>query len=111
MKVHQEKIQAILDWRTHRNVIELRGFQGICTYYRRFVRGFSQLEAPLTDLKTRGVFEWTKDISEAFEFLKRVMSSFPILALLYFTQPFVLECEASNEGVGVVLTQIQSYLI
>jgi len=41
VKVHQEKIQVILDWPTPRNVIELRGLLGICTYYRRFVRGSS----------------------------------------------------------------------
>jgi len=50
VKVHQEKIQAILDWPTPRNVTELREFLGICRYYRRFVRGFSQLATPLTDL-------------------------------------------------------------
>ena len=58
VKVHQENIRAILDWPTPRNVTELRGFLGICTYYRRFVRGFSQLAAPLTDLLKKGDFEW-----------------------------------------------------
>ena len=46
VQVHQEKIQAILEWLTPKNVIELRSFLGLCTYYRRFVRGFSQLTAP-----------------------------------------------------------------
>jgi len=56
---HQEKIQAILDWPTPRNVMDLKGFLGICTYYRRFMRGFSQLATPLTDLTKKRDFEWT----------------------------------------------------
>ncbi|XP_059076371.1 uncharacterized mitochondrial protein AtMg00860-like [Cryptomeria japonica] len=50
VKVHQEKIQAMLDWPPSRNVSELRGFLGLCAYYRRFVKGYSQLAAPLTNL-------------------------------------------------------------
>ena len=49
VQVHQEKIQAILDWPTPKTLTELKGFLGICCYYRRFVKGFSQLCAPLTD--------------------------------------------------------------
>jgi hypothetical protein len=49
VQVHQEKIQAILDWPTPKTLTELRGFIGICSYYKRFVKGFSQLCAPLTD--------------------------------------------------------------
>eukprot|EP00253_Pinus_taeda_P004695 PITA_04695 len=99
-----EKIWAMLDWTTPRNVTELRGFLGICTYYRRFVRGFSYLAAPLTDLTKRGAFEWMQVVEEAFEHLKRVMRNYLVLALLDFTRPFVLECDASDEGVGVILT-------
>ena len=58
VQVHQEKIQAILDWPIPRNVIELRSFLGLCTYYRRFVKGFSPLTAPLTYLTKKGAFSW-----------------------------------------------------
>lgn len=50
VKVHQGKIQAILDWPTPRNITNLRAFLGLCGYYRRFVKGYSQLVAPLIDL-------------------------------------------------------------
>ena len=59
VKVHEEKIPAIRDWLEPRNVTELRGFVGICTYYRKFVKGFSQLSAPLTNLTKKGAFQWT----------------------------------------------------
>lgn len=60
VRVHEEKIRAIWDWPVPQNVTELRGFMGICTYYRKFVKDFSELAAPLTDL-TKGVFEWTDE--------------------------------------------------
>jgi hypothetical protein len=50
VQVHQEKIKAIMEWPTPKTLTELRGFLGMCTYYRKFVKGFSQLCAPLTDL-------------------------------------------------------------
>jgi hypothetical protein len=78
VKVHQEKIQTIFEWSTPRTVTDLRGFFRICSYYRCFVKGFSQLVAPLTNLAKKGAF--TK--------MKRVMSTFPVLTLPYFTHPF-----------------------
>jgi hypothetical protein len=54
--VHQENIRAILDWPTPKNLTEQKGFFGLYSYYRRFVRGFSQLRAPLIDLTKNDVF-------------------------------------------------------
>jgi hypothetical protein len=56
VQVHQKKIKAILDWPTPKNIIELKGFFGLCSYYRRFVKGFLQLRAPLTDLTKKGAY-------------------------------------------------------
>ena len=58
---------------------------GICTYYWKFFKGFSQLAAPLTDLTKKGAFGWTNVAQRAFDRLKEVMSSCPVLALLDFT--------------------------
>ena len=84
---------------------ELQGFVGICTYYPKFVKGFSQLAAPLTDLTKKGAFNWMDTAQRAFDRLKEVMSSCLVLALPDFTQPFVLECDASGEGINAVLMQ------
>jgi hypothetical protein len=61
VQVHQEKIQAIIDWPTPNTLSEFKGFLGICSYYRRFVKGFSQLCAPLTDLTKKGSFKWSNE--------------------------------------------------
>ena len=77
----------------------------MCSYYRRFVRGFSQLGAPLTDLTKKGAFQWIEESQRTFEKMKEVMSTCHVLALLDFSQSFVLECDASGVGIGAVLMQ------
>ena len=62
-----------------------------------------QLTPPLTDLTKKGAFSWGEGAHATFEKLKKVMSSCPVLAFPDFTQPFVLECDASGEGIGAVL--------
>ena len=105
VRVHEEKIRAIRDWPEPRNVTEFQGFIGICTYYRKFVKNFSQLAVPLIDLKNKGAFSWSDTSHQAFDRLKEVMSSCPVLSLPDFTQPFILECDALGEGIGAVLMQ------
>jgi len=73
-----------VDWPTPRSVTELQSFFGLSSYYRRFVRGFSQLGAPLTDLTKKGAFQWTEESQRTFEKMKEVMSTCPVLALLDF---------------------------
>ena len=97
VRVHEEKIRAIRDWPESRNVTKLWGFVGICTYYRKFVKSFSQLAAPLTNLTKE---EETDIAQRAFDRLKEVISSCPVLALPDFTQPFVLEWDRRSIDVG-----------
>jgi hypothetical protein len=102
---HYDKIQVIRDWPPPRNTTELKIFMGLCTYYRRYVKGFSQLTAPLTNLTKKGAFEWTDEAQGVFDRMKDIMSSCPVLDFSDFTQPFVLECDASGVGIGAVLMQ------
>jgi hypothetical protein len=105
VQAHQEKIRAILDWPMPKNVTELRSFFGLCSYYRQFVRGFSQLGAPLMDLTKNGDFLWTEESQKAFDHMKEVMGTCPVLALQDFTLPFVPECDVSDKGIEAVLMQ------
>ena len=105
VQVHQEKIQAILDWPTPKTLTELKGFLGKCCYYKRFVKGFSQLCAPLTDLTKKGAFKWSSEAQSTFEKMKKMMSTCPVMALQNFVQSFTIECDVSGEGIGVVLMQ------
>jgi hypothetical protein len=86
-----------------RNLTKLRSFFGMCNYYRWLVQVFSQLGALLTDLTKHGAFIWTKKSKESFKHMKEVMGTCPVLALPDFTLPFVLECDASSEGIGAIL--------
>eukprot|EP00253_Pinus_taeda_P004259 PITA_04259 len=62
-------------------------------------------KAPLMDLTKRGAFAWTNGAQSAFDRFKEVMSSCPASALPNFSQPFTVECDASEEGVGAILSQ------
>jgi hypothetical protein len=94
-----------MEWPTPKTLTKLRGFLGMCTYYRKFVKGFSQLCAPLTDLTKKGAFKWSEEAQFTFDKMKKVMSTCLVLALPDFSQPFTLECDASGEGIGAVLMQ------
>ena len=60
VQVHLKKIWEILYWPTSKTVTELKGFLGLCTYYKRYVSGFSQMTAPLTDITKKGAFSWSE---------------------------------------------------
>jgi hypothetical protein len=94
-----------LDWPTPKSLIEMRGLFGLCSYYRCFVKLFSQLGAPLTDITKKGAFRWSKEAKATCDRMKKVMSTFLVLSLLDFSQRIVLECDASRDGIGVVLMQ------
>lgn len=79
VQVHQEKIQAIVDWPPPKLLTDLRGFFGLCSYYRRFVKGFSQLSTPLTNLMKKGSFQWNEEAQLTFDKLKKAMSTCLVL--------------------------------
>lgn len=65
VKVDQQKIAAIQNWSTPTNLTQLRGFLGLCSYYRRFIRGFSAMAAPLAELTRKGAFVWDEEAQKA----------------------------------------------
>lgn len=98
MEADKEKIKAMVHWPQSKNVIELRGFLGLIRYYRRFVQGYGNLAAPLTQLLHKDAFEWNDETTSASEGLKQAMMIIPVLTSLDFSQPFVIETDASRFG-------------
>lgn len=99
------KVQAVLDWPPPKNLKQLRGFLGLTGYYRRFIKSYSTIALPLTNLLKRDAFHWDEAVGSTFDQLKQVVVTAPVLALPDFTQPFVLETDASSTSVGAVLSQ------
>ena len=95
-----QKVVAMTDWPRPMNVKALRGFLGLIGYYRRFVKNYSIIGKPLTELLKKEGFLWGVEAKAAFDMLKRAMSEVPTLSLSDFNQPFVLEIDASNYGLG-----------
>jgi len=83
----------------------LRGFLGQADFYRQFIRGYATIAAPLKKLTTQDPFEWSATAQTAFDTLKSVLTSAPVLLLPDFTIPYTVETDASGTSIGAVLSQ------
>ena len=103
------KVKAIVDYPRPITKREVRQMLGLASYYRRYVPGFANLVAPLNDLTKKNApltVIWTPECEDAFVCLKSLMSSAPILSAPNFDIPFVVQVDASDRGLGAVLSQI-----
>ncbi|KAI2646204.1 Transposon Tf2-9 polyprotein [Labeo rohita] len=106
VRVDPEKVKAVVDWPTPDSRKALQRFLGFADFYRRFVRNFSQLASPLTALTSpRTTFRWSDAAEAAFAKLKSCFVSAPILVTPDPSRQFVVEVDASEVGVGAVLSQ------
>lgn len=93
------KVKVMIEWHVPKTVKELRRLLFLTGYYRRFVKGYGTTARPLTDLLKNDRFEWSEAATKAFEALKMVMSTTPVLALLNFSQEFIIETDACEYGI------------
>ncbi|XP_075188139.1 uncharacterized protein LOC142260631 [Anomaloglossus baeobatrachus] len=108
------KVEAVQKWPRPNTLREVRAFLGLAGYYRRFIPKFAHLAGPINELlrgtaggpKTRPI-EWGPCQQEAFEALKKALTSAPILAYARFDAPFLLYTDGSLHGLGAVLSQMQ----
>ena len=101
------KVEKVKDFSISDNITTLRGFVGLASYYRRFVKDFAKIAAPLHKLfRKNQVYEWTTKCQVAFETLKQHLISAPILTYPDFDKLFILFTDASGLGLGAVLAQI-----
>lgn len=123
VKVNPDKIAVIKDWKTPQTEKDLRSFLGLAGYYRKFIKGFSQIAAPLhsvltkqekkvtgTKMVTKEIpfkQKWNAECDNAFEKLKSCLTSTPVLGFPNFSSPFIVETDASYDGLGAVLSQQQ----
>ncbi|OOZ48264.1 hypothetical protein BOW40_12595 [Solemya velum gill symbiont] len=103
----QDKIQGIRDFPIPTSKKQVRSFLGMIGFYRKFIPNFAETAASLFDLtsKRSGKIVWGQDQSEAFEKLKKCISSSPVLRNADLSKSFVLQTDASDRGVSGVLLQ------
>ncbi|KAK3556977.1 hypothetical protein QTP70_022326 [Hemibagrus guttatus] len=105
----KKKVTAVRDWPTPTSVKELQRFLGFANFYRRFIKGYSSVTSPLTNLLCNKpkALTWTPVAMRAFQTLKQAFTTAPLLVHPDLELPFIVEVDASTTGVGAVLSQQQ----
>ncbi|WVZ63931.1 hypothetical protein U9M48_013522 [Paspalum notatum var. saurae] len=102
----EKGVKDVLNWKQLETVTEIRSFLGLAGYYRRFIKDFSKTTKLMTSLtKKNAKYVWSSNCEEAFQTLKKLLTSAPVLAQPDVTKPFDVYCDASGNGLGCVLMQ------
>jgi len=106
IKMSNDKVQAVLSWKTPKSLTEVQSFLGFANFYRRFIQDYSKVARPLTELtKKVEKWEWNNEAGRAFEELKQIFTTAPILAHFDAQKPVIIETDASDFAIGAVLSQ------
>jgi hypothetical protein len=104
--VNPSKVRDVLDWKPPKSVHQVRSFLSLVSYYRRFIPNFSKISKPITKLLKKDTkYVWSKDCDEAFQILKKLLTTSPVLAQPNIAKPFDVYCNASGTGLECVLMQ------
>ncbi len=106
INMEQDKVKSVLEWPTPTNIEQIQKFLGLSGYYRKFIKNFSTICAPISELLNKKIqFKWTERQQLAFETLKHAMTTAPILALPDPALPYVIKTDASGFAIGAELSQ------
>ena len=107
-----KKVEAVKNWTVPKKVTDVRSFLGFTNYYGRFIKGYAKVAKPLNTLvsgnnanRKKTPIKWTEECQAAFDKLKELCTSTPILAYANYKKPFKLQTDASDFGLGAVLYQ------
>ena len=107
VKIEQEKIKAVKEWKTPMKVKDIESFLGFANFYRRFIQNFSHMTKLLNELKGKKKWTWNKEYQKAFEELKEKITSQPVLFLPKRERKFRVEIDVLRHTIGGVLFQEQ----
>nr|GEU29592.1 hypothetical protein [Tanacetum cinerariifolium] len=107
IQVDQKKVQAICDWPLPRSIQQVRSFYGFASFYRRFIRNFSTIVAPPTEVTKFKTFVWTSQAQRAFDELKQLLTSTLVLALPCFQEHYLIFKEFISHSDHEALKYIQ----
>ena len=106
IRVDPKKIEVVVEWKPPRNVTEVRSFLGLAGYYRRLVKGFSMIAAPMKRLLQENVkYEWSEKCQGSFEKLKAFLTEAPVLTQPTCGKEYMIYSDASLNGLGCVPMQ------
>ena len=102
------KTEVIAKWPTPQNKKDVQWFLGLANYYRRFIRNFATIAKPLQRLTEKNApFSWTISCQKAFDELRTCLVSSPVLSYPDYSKCFFLDTDASDTGIGAVLSQVR----
>jgi len=105
IEMEAEKVDGVLSWPQPKNIKDVRKFLGLANYYRRFIKDFTRVARPMNVFTRKDEkWRWEEMQQKAFDELKRIFTSKPVLAVLDLDKEFRVEADASNFATGGVLS-------